>query len=160
MLQFIPTPQSAVNEMYRVLAPGGIIGLSIWFQNAIAEPWNTACLNLDPDFKPNESAFSTAWKTCEDLEQDLAQAGFVDVKSEETPLEMVFENAEAFADYYITAKNPAFLMMQSTWKSEAEDVREELVKVTKEEFGNGRIKMVAASVVGRRPLETPPPGGA
>jgi hypothetical protein len=38
-----------------------------------------------------------------------------------------------------------------------EEVREELVRVTREEFGNGRIEIGVACGVGRRPGETPSP---
>lgn len=63
---------------------------------------------------------------------------------------MHFESAEAFAEYWLKGGNPALLRWSATWKGERDDVREELVRAVREEFRNGRMEMVAASVVGRK----------
>ncbi|CAK4032991.1 S-adenosyl-L-methionine-dependent methyltransferase [Lecanosticta acicola] len=152
MLQFIPNAPFAIKEMQTILEPGGVVGNAIWSQNLIADPWNQACRNLDPHFKPNESAFDKALKTTEDLEEAYREAGFVDITSEETELYLTFESAEDFAEFFIHSGNPPFVMMMSTWKGNVEDVRQELVRVTREHFEDGKIFMVAACTVGRKPL--------
>ncbi|CZT21642.1 uncharacterized protein RCC_07507 [Ramularia collo-cygni] len=149
LLQFLPSPQTTVQEMYSLLQPNGIIGLTIWSKTQIASPWDIACRNLDSKYLPND-AFSTAWSSCQDLEHGLKEAGFVDVQSREKELVMRFANAEAFVGYFLDGGNPALLMWQKSWKGERESVRGELTRVVREEFGDGRIEMVAASVVGRK----------
>lgn len=81
LLQFLPDHQHTVNEMHRLLALDGVFGSTIWSKAQIAEPWNKVCSNLDSTFEPNDVAFAVAWGSCEDLEQGLKKAGFVDVRS-------------------------------------------------------------------------------
>lgn len=148
MVQFISPPQKAIDEMHRVLQPGGVIGVSLWSKNQIGEPWNIACARLDPDYAPNYGVFADGWQSTQDLEVAFTSAGFVDVEVSETELFLVFDTAEDFADAFITSKNPAFLKLQGTWRGNVEDVRDELVKVTRERFENGKIHMTAACAVG------------
>ncbi|SMR64453.1 unnamed protein product [Zymoseptoria tritici ST99CH_3D1] len=136
--------------MHRILSSGGVFGSTIWSKAQIAEPWNKACSKLDSTFESNDAAFSSAWGGCQDLEQGLKKAGFVDVRSEEREIVMRFESAEAFAEYWLEGGNPALLRWSANWKGEKERVRGELMRIVREEFGNGRIEMVAASVIGRK----------
>lgn len=151
MMQFVPDPQFTVAEMIRVVRPGGKIALSIWSDVQTGEPWNIACSNLDPEYESNHGVFGKAWKTVDDMALALDRAGFVDTRTSESEHWLIFESAEDFAETFITSGNPAFLKLQSTWKGKLEDVREELIKVTREQFDNGRLRMVAAHAVARRP---------
>lgn len=75
----------------------------------------------------------------------------MDVHSEEVELYFKFPNAEDYADYFMHSQNPPFMSMQSSWKGNPEDVKEELIKVVKEKYDNGKFLMVSAAVVGRKP---------
>ncbi|KAK4501344.1 hypothetical protein PRZ48_007152 [Zasmidium cellare] len=152
VLQFVvPRAQIAVNEMFNLLQSGGIIGNTMWTNASVGEPWNIACKNLDPNFERVTSAFSDALRVGEDLERLYKAAGFVDVHSEEFELLFKFPSAEDYAEYFLHAQNPPFVAMQSSWKGKPEDVKDELVRVAKEQYNDGKFKMVMASVVGRKP---------
>lgn len=152
MHQFITPVQRSVSESFRVLQPGGILGIAIWSKNEVFKPWDAACANLDPSYKPMEpGAGLFEWRDTDQMEAAYATAGFTDLKSAKLELHMVWASAEEFADYFLTAKNPGFLAAQSTWKGGLEEVREELVKVTRERFQHGKIFVEAAFTVGRKP---------
>lgn len=80
----------------------------------------------------------------------------MDVGCEERVLEMVFGGAEEFVEFYLEGGDlEAFGLMK--WRGGLEEVREELVRITREEFGNGRIEIGVVCGVGKRPGETPSP---
>ncbi|KAI5365184.1 putative S-adenosyl-L-methionine-dependent methyltransferase, Methyltransferase domain 25 [Septoria linicola] len=137
--------------MFRVLKPGGIIGIAIWSKNLIGEPWDVACKKLDPEYTPSDLPFARTMKSLEDLEMAYVDAGFVDVSSRETEMYLEFESGKAFADYFLDSKNPPFISIQRAWRGDVEDVRDELARVTTEHYGDGKIYMVAACSVGRKP---------
>lgn len=121
VLQFVSPVQHAVDEIFRVLQPGGIIGSAIWSQAEVNLPWTTACKNIDPTYEPNDAAFfAEPLKSCEDLERYYTKAGFVDARSEETLCYMQFPSAEEFADYFLHSGNPPFMAAISTWKGNPE----------------------------------------
>lgn len=154
MIQFIPGndgPWTAIREMFRILKPGGIIGIAIWSKNVIGEPWDVACRNLDPEYTPSDLPFARPMKSLEDLEMAYVDADFVDVSSRETEMYLEFKSGKAFADYFLDSKNPPFISIQRAWRGDVEDVRDELARVTTEQYANGKIYMVAACSVGRKP---------
>lgn len=97
------------------------------------------------------SAFSDALQVPEVLEKLYKEAGFVDVHSEEVEIWFKFPSAEDYADYFLHSMNPPFMSMQSSWKGNTEDFKQELIKVVKEKYDNGNFLMILASVVGRKP---------
>lgn len=152
MHQFITPVQKSVEESFRVLQPGGVLGIGIWSKNEVFKPWDAACLNLDPSYKPMEPGSGLfEWRDADQMEAAYSAAGLTDLKSAKLELHMVWASAEEFADYFLTAKNPGFLAAQSTWKGSLEDVRGELIKVTREQFDDGKIFVEAAFTVGRKP---------
>lgn len=152
MHQFITPVQKSVEEAFRVVQPGGVLGIAIWSKNEVFKPWDAACLNLDPAYKPTEPGPGMfEWRDTDQMEAAYSAAGFTDLTSSKMELRMVWSSAEEFADYFLTAKNPGFLMAQSAWKGKIEDVREELIKVTREQFDDGKILVEAAFTVGKKP---------
>lgn len=151
MLQFINPGKQAVAEMYKVLQSGGIIGNAIWSSSGCTDIWSRAVRTVDPDYQSKDMWIEDI-RSPKDLEQAYAGAGFVDIKTTETPMYLEFDSAESFVDYFITAGNPFFGLVKATWTAgQAEEVRRELVKIVRESYDNGRIPFVAASVVGRKP---------
>lgn len=152
MVQFISPAHTAVDEMYHILQPGGVAGVAIWSQNQVAEPWEVACKSVDPDFEIGNVISSEAWRTAEDVESAMAKSGFESIISSETDVTLVFDSAEAYAEYFLTSNNPPFVRAIKSWKGDVEDVKPKFVEVVREQYDNGKIKMVAACVAGRKPL--------
>ena len=150
MVQFIPDPQNAVTEMYRILEPGGLIGIGIWIENKVSEPWDIACKNLDPDYERVSVAAEGAWRTTEDIEHAYRKAGFIELRSSTMQQWIVMDSIE-FADLFLSSKNPIMLKAQSAWKGKSHDVRDEMIKVLNEQFDGGRIFLEAGFTVGRKP---------
>lgn len=151
MLQFINPAKQAVAEMYRILQPGGIIGNTIWSSSGCIDLWSMAVRSVDPSFKA-EDMWTEDVRSPRDLKQAYTEAGFVDIQTTETPMYLEFDSAEGFVDYFIGAGNPFFGLVKATWsEGQAEDVRDELVKIVREHYDNGKIPFVAACVVGRKP---------
>jgi len=152
MHQFITPVQKSVEESFRILQSGGILGIAIWSKNDVFKPWDIACLSLDPSYKPMEPGLGLfEWREPDQMEIAYYAAGFTEVSSDKMQLRLEWASAEEFADYFLTAKNPGFLLAQSTWKGSLEEVRGELVKVTREQFDDGKIFVEAAFTVGRKP---------
>lgn len=151
MLQFINPATQAVAEMHRALAPGGIIGNAIWSSSGCTDLWSRAVRTVDPSFQSRDM-WTEDIRSPKDLEQAYAEAGFMDIKTTETPMYLEFDNAESFVDYFIGAGNPFFGLVKATWTGgKAGDVRGELVKIVREHYDDGKIPFVAACVVARKP---------
>lgn len=151
MLQYTCNPHGAVREMYRILRPGGVVGLAIWTDVAINWPWNEACKRLDPTFEPVKHFDESAWVVEQEIEAALTEAGFQEVKSEGAKTPLRFESAEEFANYWFNSKNPGMVKAQSAWKGNAEDVRAMLEKVVREEWGDGKEFIMSVGLtVGRK----------
>ena len=138
MIQFTDGPMHALREMYRVLKPGGWIGLGSWIDVSINRPWEEACRGLDPLFVPQTPFDKSAWTGEAEVERALKEAGFADVVSEKLRVCLRFEGPEDYVGYWYEAKNPGMLKMQSAWKGHIEEVRESLEKVVREKYSGGR----------------------
>ena len=151
MLQYTYNPSGAVREMYRILRPGGVVGLANWIDVAINWPWNKACKRLDPNFEPVKHFDEAAWTTEQEVEAALMKVGFQEVRSELVRTRMQFESAEDFVNYWYNSKNPGMVKAQSGWKGDPEEVRGMFEKVVREEWGDGKnFEMCAALTVGRK----------
>ena len=140
MLQTITTPLVALQEMYSVLVPKGVIGIGIWGQrNGPFEIWERACKALDPSYEliaPFDDPH--AWRTRQELEKVLKEVGFNDVRSEEVKIPFEFESTEAFLRFWFEAKNPAAEKSMSNWKGKFDEVRKEAKRIVREDYGNGK----------------------
>ncbi|KAL6718582.1 hypothetical protein ACLMJK_004674 [Lecanora helva] len=139
MIQFTGEPTRSLQEMHRVLRPGGIIALGSWIDIGINWPWEEACKLLDPDFIPQSPFAEGAWRSAEDVERAMQEVGFVDISSREVSVCLNFNGTEEFVEYWYSAKNPGMLKMQSAWKGDIEDVREMLKDVVKTRYGGGHV---------------------
>ena len=154
MLQTITTPLAAVQEMYDVLQPGGVIGIGLWARrNGPFEIWERACQLLDPRYKNTATPFDDphAWRTTEELNAALERVGFKDVQSQELKMPFPFESTEAFMKFWFEAKNPAALNLMKGWDKPIEETRRAVEKVVSEEYDGGKeVYTWAVLGVGRK----------
>ncbi len=154
VLQSITTPLDSLREMHAVLAPSGTISLALWAQrNGPFEIWEAACKTIEPTYTlPPPFDDPLAWRSQHELRGALETAGFVDVQIEEVKMPFEFASAEAFADFWFQARNPAAVKLMGSWPRErTEGVREAVKRVVKEQYGGGKeIYTWAVLGVGRK----------
>lgn len=97
-LMFFPDEQSALREMHRILAPGGLLALSVW-GHAEQVPLVDAALScmrrlLPPPKAARPSVFR--FGDAEDLSRRLASADFFDIQIQPFQLETRFSDAGAY----------------------------------------------------------------
>ena len=135
MLQAITTPLDALREMYSILKPDGVIGVAVWGQrNCPFEIWEAACRKIEPSYElPAPFEDANAWRTPDELAGALETVGFGDVATEEVRMPFEFESAEAFAEFWFGAKNPAAIKVMGDWPVERmEGMREVVVRVVRD----------------------------
>ncbi|KAI4125970.1 MAG: hypothetical protein LQ338_003996 [Usnochroma carphineum] len=149
VLQTIINPSSAIREMHTVLAPTGIIGIALWAQrNGPFEIWERACQTLDPSYTlPSPFDDPHAWRTCEELERALKDAGFTDIKTEEVTMPFPFEGAAEFTDFWFGARNPGPERCMSNWNGDRDKIKTVVEHVCKEAFADGR-EIYTSAVLG------------
>ena len=116
MLQFAVRPEIALADMYRVLQPGGVIGLGIWGENN--DPiaiWQQACRSVDRDYVTPHAYEPKAWKNKQEVEAAMRAVGFRDVKSEVARVPLVFEGVEEYLAFWFGAKNPVAQGLIAHW---------------------------------------------
>ena len=153
MLQTITNPFTALQEMAAVMQPGGVVGVGIWGKrNGPFEIWERACQSIDPDYRHAEPFDDPhAWRTVEELEKQLKEAGLKDVDAEECTAPFPFDGAEAFADFWYGAKNPAAVKCMSNWRGDPLEVRPAVERIVREQYADGRdILTWAVLGVGRK----------
>ncbi|KAI0602112.1 S-adenosyl-L-methionine-dependent methyltransferase [Biscogniauxia sp. FL1348] len=155
MIQFCGDKQPGVlRELYDSLAPGGVAGISISSNLTIAEPWHRACARLDPGYEPTFMHDDKAWKTPEQLEAAMREAGFEDIQKAQVWMPMcTVASKEDYVDFWYRGNHPAFTTRDmASWKGNPDDVLPELLKVLGE-YKDLSYELGFASdiVLGRRP---------
>ena len=81
-LWMFPHPQRALQQFYRVLKPGGRLGLTTWAQDSPIHKLNRETLrpHLAPSSRADGAAETRRFDTKEQLETALRQAGFEDAR--------------------------------------------------------------------------------
>jgi len=81
-LWMFPNPHRALQQFYRVLKPGGHLGLTTWAQDSPIHKLNRETLrpHLTPPSKADGAAETQRFDTKERLETALRQAGFQDAR--------------------------------------------------------------------------------
>ena len=78
------------------------------------------------------------------------------MRTEEVKMPFEFESAEAFAEFWFQARNPAPLKIMSNWPQERmEEVREVVLRLVREEYANGKeICTWAVLGVGKKQIDS------
>ena len=139
MIQFLPGPQGVVDEMYRLLRPGGVLGLGIWDRNNdILNAWARACKMLDPEYEVPKAHDPEAWYTVEELEEALRRAGLSGVRSEVVKVHFEWERTEDFIKFLFEEGNPSFVSLINAWTGDLGDIKRELTRIIRDEHDDGR----------------------
>ena len=159
MLQTVPNPSRVLDQMYSILAPGhGIASIALWARrNGPFEIWEAAAQKCDPDYiLPPPFDDPHAWRTTEELQCALTEAGFVDVECVEEEFAFPFESAAHFAGFWFAGRNPAALVRMDAFpggRAQAEvKVRGVMEEIVRDSWADGReIKTWAVLGIGRKP---------
>src|SRR5262245_6772699 len=101
VLNFVPNPSAAINEMKRVTRPGGVVVAAVWdFRGGLVYQrllWDTAA-GIDPEAATaRDRLFSGALALPDGLLQLFGEAGLADVQRESITFRM---NYSDFDDYW------------------------------------------------------------
>jgi len=111
------TTPDAVDEMYRVLAPGGRVGLTVWGHiKASPGAWALAPFRLAEEAKVQNQAEMVSLGRPGVGEQLLAVCGFTDVERIAVPFAWEFTDPEMFARA-LASTGPAFEAIQHVGES-------------------------------------------
>jgi ubiquinone/menaquinone biosynthesis C-methylase UbiE len=100
-LQFFPQQQAAVDEMRRVLRPGGVAGIAVWAYGHPLEPFGVYCEELvavgaQPPF-PHAFEADTYTMSLEAVQSLVEAAGFGSVTARVVELEVAWPDAATAA---------------------------------------------------------------
>ncbi|KAG8526368.1 uncharacterized protein KY384_000361 [Bacidia gigantensis] len=110
-------PEKIMKEMFRVMKPGGILGLGVWAEPYVSfwnDAFTKAARELEPTYSPVK-LMAEQWTFREEVEKRIREAGFVDVNVWETQKSPTFPNVEQLAAVFIEGRNPALQKMINSW---------------------------------------------
>ncbi len=93
MLFHVPEPDRALEEVRRVLTPGGVAGTATWGNGSgfpALELWNEALEEAAPELDEDLPDSSETTNTPEAMRRLLEAAGFTSVETDEIPFENAF----------------------------------------------------------------------
>ena len=131
-LMFFPDAEAAINEMHRVLKPGGKVAVSVWAspqENIWASmPMATITKEIgtkapEPD-APGLFRFATAGA----VEKMFKEAGFRDVREDDVYGEMVSESAEEYWEHMAEVAAPIVSGLSQAAKDAQKRIAEEVIK--------------------------------
>ena len=112
------TTPDAVTELYRVLEPGGRVGLTVWGHLKVSPgAWALAPLRLAAEEKVENQAAMVSLGRPGAGEQLLEENGFVDVERHEVPMAWEFPDPETYARG-LAATGPAYEAIQQVGEEE------------------------------------------
>lgn len=141
MIQFAPEPLRALQEMYRVTKPGGVLGLGMWGELCFDAPWEDTVRHFEPDSNYKYThAWTPDWQDEERLQRYIQDVGFKDVRMKTIRLRWDFESPEEFFQFFLESGNPEFMRgYQPWWDKGMESVmRPVFEKIVREKYGGAK----------------------
>lgn len=142
MIQFTPDQTATLSAMYRVLAPGGVVGIAIWGPNSDAEIIHKrACAMLNPAYQAPSPYAPRSWRSEQDHAAKIIEAGFRDVATGTVRMPFKCRDAEHFVEYWFDFGNPVPTKYLDDWKANGGDVvklRTAVRDVVREQYNDGR----------------------
>jgi SAM-dependent methyltransferase len=112
------TTPAAVNEIYRVLAPGGRIGLTVWGHiKASPGAWALAPFRMAAPPKVENQAAIVALGRPGVGEEVLSQSGFIEIERFDVPFVWEFADPETYART-LTSTGPAYEAIENVGEDE------------------------------------------
>ena len=99
---------ACIQELHRVIAPGGILGINTWADPthpSISIPWTKACQKLHPGFKA-PLVTSPNWSTAEMIKDNLEKAGFKDVQTKQVLTHWRWGGPDEMTEWFFNGGNP------------------------------------------------------
>lgn len=143
MICMAPDPHLIMQEMYRVTAPGGLLGLATWgtpYYGYWEKPWAKACRLIDEKYQ-STMLMSPEWTIAKEVAKNVEAVGFKDVKAVETERALLFTWVDDAMDYFFEGGNPGCVKMLKAWEDMGhgvEEVKDGMKKALEEEYGDGR----------------------
>lgn len=129
-----------VQELQRVIAPGGIVGITTWadpIHPSIATPWTNACLKVHPGFKA-PYVTSPNWATPEQIKGNLEKAGFKDVQTKQVTAHWRWSSPDEMTEWFFYSSNPVcgrwHEALREEFGGELAELREEFHKELEKEY--------------------------
>jgi uncharacterized peroxidase-related enzyme len=139
------TTPRAVAEAFRVLVPGGRVGITVWGHLKVSPgAWAFAPFTLAPEPKVENQAAMVALGRPGVGEALLAESGFVEVQRIEVPFVFEFSDPETYARA-LASMGPAFEAIQAVGEP---SFREAAVQIARERMQEGLPLRAPMALVG------------
>ena len=152
MVQFTPAPLEALREMNRVTRSGGTLGLAVWGNSIIYEPWIDACRQFESGYM-YPHAWSPDWEQENELIAYIGQAGFKEIQIKTLELKWNFNGPEDLYDFFLKSKHPEFERAIQPWKEGGryDSIEAEYKRIVEDKYGGARdFAMKALLFVARK----------
>ena len=148
VLNFVPDPAAALQQMIRVTRPGGVVAAAVWDYGEGMQMLRTfwdAAVALDPAAAPRDErhmplctrgALADLWRT----------HGLHDVDEQPLTIEMAFESFDDYWQPFLCGQGPAGVYVSSLAESAAAGVGIQAA----EHLGDDGLKLVCAGMGGAR----------
>lgn len=122
MICLAPDPDRIAAEMYRVMKPGGVLGLGTWgfpqFDHAYY-PWVTTAWKMGVmDFEALD-LMPKKWTHAASVKDALQEAGFKNVEIRERIANWEFEDIARYMHYTFREGNPAMEAYKQAWREKS-----------------------------------------